>query len=324
MQRLTTSLSALALVVLSSRAAHAQAAAAEALFTSARQAMAKGDFRTACEQFRESARLDPAVGTDFNLADCEEKRGRLATAWQLFLTVEDRLPKGDDRLAIAETRARALSPRVPKVTLRLAAGAPRDTVVHDGATELGPASFGVELPMDPGDHEFLVSAGGREARTIHASLAEGKSTSIEVSPGAPKKLDAPPEATAAPAQPNVLAETRDAPPSGSGSRTLGWVLGGVGVVGLGVGATATVLAMGKKRTVDESCDAAKACSQAGVDAAHSGRTLEAVSLAGLVVGVVGVSAGAYFILSSRDEGPQTTAAIAPTSQGFSLSVRRTW
>jgi hypothetical protein len=55
-------------------------AAAEALFEQARAAMAAGSYDIACARFRDSDKLDPAVGTRFNLADCEERRGRVATA----------------------------------------------------------------------------------------------------------------------------------------------------------------------------------------------------------------------------------------------------
>ena len=62
-------------------------AAAEALFREGRTAAQKKDFTTACAKFRESNRLDPAVGTVFNIADCEERLGRLATSWTLFQEV---------------------------------------------------------------------------------------------------------------------------------------------------------------------------------------------------------------------------------------------
>src|SRR4051812_11420178 len=95
--------------------AHAQEAAADALFDSARTALAKGDFERACEQFRASDKLDPAPGTELNLADCEEKRGRLASAWELFRTVEEKLSANDERLPVAHGRALALEARVPRL-----------------------------------------------------------------------------------------------------------------------------------------------------------------------------------------------------------------
>src|SRR5258708_23407364 len=76
----------LALSLWQPRVADAQesSAAAETLFNDARAAMAKKQLDVACEKFRESDRLDPAVGTHFNLANCEEQRGHLASAWGLY------------------------------------------------------------------------------------------------------------------------------------------------------------------------------------------------------------------------------------------------
>ena len=78
----------------------------EALFEQGRAAMAAGSYDIACARFRDSDKLDPAVGTRFNLADCEERRGRLATAWSLFRGVLSELAHEDDRRPIAEQRAK--------------------------------------------------------------------------------------------------------------------------------------------------------------------------------------------------------------------------
>src|SRR5262245_1711819 len=67
-------------------------AAAEALFREARAAMQSGDFDAACAKFEESERLDKAPGTVLNLAECEEKRGRVATAWGHLRRAVDMLP----------------------------------------------------------------------------------------------------------------------------------------------------------------------------------------------------------------------------------------
>ncbi len=69
--------------------------------------MAKGDYAVACEQFRASDKLDPEVGTELNLADCEEKRAHLASAWELYRTVEEKLPENGSGLH----RERALERR---------------------------------------------------------------------------------------------------------------------------------------------------------------------------------------------------------------------
>ena len=79
--------------------------------------MAAGSYDIACARFRDSDKLDPAVGTRFNLADCEERRGLVATAWSLFRGVLSELAQDDDRKPIAEERAAKLKPRLPIVTM---------------------------------------------------------------------------------------------------------------------------------------------------------------------------------------------------------------
>src|SRR5262245_45677325 len=95
------------------------AAAAEALFREGRAAADAGNHEKACKKFAESNRLDPAPGTVFNLADCEEKLGHVATAWTLFREVTQKLPSSDERHRIAMARATALEPRLPKLSIRV-------------------------------------------------------------------------------------------------------------------------------------------------------------------------------------------------------------
>src|SRR5262245_61414545 len=73
-------------------------AAAEALFQAGREAMDARDYKTACERFEESHRLEPTAGALLNLANCREKLGELATAWQRFQEAIQKLPAGDNRV----------------------------------------------------------------------------------------------------------------------------------------------------------------------------------------------------------------------------------
>jgi tetratricopeptide (TPR) repeat protein len=83
------------------RKAKTLAEVADVLFNDARAAMAVKKFDVACEKFRESNRLDPAVGTLFNLANCEAQRGQLVTAWTLYRQVLEKLPPDDPRASVA-------------------------------------------------------------------------------------------------------------------------------------------------------------------------------------------------------------------------------
>lgn len=285
--------------------------AAEALFKQGRTASETGDYKTACAKFYESNRLDPAIGTVFNIADCEEKQGHIATAYTKFQEVLQQLTPPDDRIPIAQKRLAALAQRVPKLTIRLAAGAPAGTRVSRDQVQLGKASLGTALPVDPGRHVISVSAPGTQPRTVQVDLAEGQQRSIEVAPGAPL------------ASGSTHDQGSTAPAAHSDHRTLGYVVGGVGVAGLAVGAVTGVMVLGKKSVVDNNCDSQKRCNQTGVDAANAGHTLGIVSTTGFIVGGVGIAAGAWLLLSSRkSERPSTALIPSAGPTGAALTVVR--
>jgi len=171
-----------------------QGAAAEVLFEEGRKAMEAGDYAAACRKFEESNRLDPAVGTVFNLANCEEQHGRVASAWEHFKDVSARVPQSDRRKAIANERIAALGPRLPYLTIRLRAAVEGTHVLRDGV-ELGKESLDLALPVDPGEHEIVVRAPERRDETFRAMLVEGERKSLEVEPGARVPYERFPSAT---------------------------------------------------------------------------------------------------------------------------------
>jgi hypothetical protein len=276
------------------RPAFATDAAAETLFRAGREAMERGDYVQACSRFEESHRLEPAGGTAFNLAACFEKLGRVASAWKTYREAAERLPAGDARGRISEEQARALEGKLPKLTLRSNEPAGAIEVELNGVA-LGAASLGLPLPVDPGEQRIVVRASGRNARALTVVVAQGESKEVVLSPGAsvaPGPAESAPQKTAPPPIP---------PPvdNGSGQRTLGWAVGGLGAAGIAVSLVTGAMVLGKKSTVDSECTS-ESCSSEGADAASSGRTLSTVSTAAFVVGAVGVGVGAYLLLSAPD------------------------
>jgi hypothetical protein len=265
--------------------------AAEALFRDGRAAAGKQDWPTACAKFEGSLRLDPAVGTVFNLADCKEHVGKLASAWQLFERVVHELPAGDDRLSIAKGRRDALGKRVPRLTLRLGEGAPSGTTVRRDEVELGGASLGTALPVDPGKHVVTIRAPGRKTRTVTIEIGEGDRKEVDVLPG-PEGED---EATGS--------------GGGIGKRAIGFVVGGVGVAGLVTGLATGIAVLQKKSTADDHCPN-KSCDQTGYDAVQAGRTLGPVTTVMLVVGLAGVSVGTTLVLLG--DGKKGEVALVPS------------
>jgi hypothetical protein len=222
------SASALSTVTLVSLPASAQPTAndahAEALFNTAKQLQSSGQTADACELFAESKRLAPGVGVSLHLADCYEHMGQTASAWQEFDTAE-RLARqrGDDKRAnVAQTRARALEPRLERLTLAMSFAVSHDgwEVVLDGAP-IPADHWNVAMAVDPGDHTVVVQAPSQPARTLHAHLDGATNALIlrldEGSIAAPTNVaqtaaaPAPVMANAAPSPPTDPSIAREAP-----------------------------------------------------------------------------------------------------------------
>jgi hypothetical protein len=306
-------------------------AAAEVLFVAGRKAMDAGDYATACGKLAESQRLDPAAGTLNNLADCFDKRGHVASAWQKWREARGMLRPGDDRLWAVEDRIQKIEGRLPRLTITVEPGAPEGTTVYRDDVLLRSASFGVALPVDPGAHAVRVEAPGREVEKYDVELAEGQRVSLSVGPGV-EKVEASPVAVLAPSSPDVQPQSpsprpppADSVPSRSSPWT-GYVIGGAGVVLLGVGAVAGALAAGKKSVMDDACidrDGTLRCSQEGLEAAESGRTLATLANVGVTIGIVGVGVGAFLILS-HDDGTTSTVSARPTAGGAGMAFSRSF
>lgn len=153
------------------------------------------------------------------------------------------------------------------------------------------------------------------APTVVAAEAPASSDSEPVASAPPSKG----EPTASPHQPVEHDTARTAASGGSG-KTLGYVLGGVGIAGVVTGTVAMVLGVQQQRVGDDNCsDAARLCNQEGFDANQSAATLATVSTIGFIVGAAGLGAGTYLVLTSGSPATTAQSAGAP-----SLSLVRTW
>jgi tetratricopeptide (TPR) repeat protein len=281
-------------------------AAAEVLFREGRKAQEANDYQEACQKFGESQKLDPAPGTVMNLATCEEKLGKMASAWQHWREALDTLPPGDARTAFAKGRVRELENRLPRLTVVLTSGEAEGARVFRDDVELGRASLGAALPIDPGPHVVTVLCSGHRPESSVFSIEESEQRKLDVHPG-PVELDS-----------ASGAEIR------ARSRNLGWVLGGVGVLGLGTAVLTSVLLANAKSLVEADCPNKMCRTSAGVEAAGSGETLLVVNGAAWIVGGLGLGVGAYLILTNGT--PSSTNGLMPTvgPNGAAVSYRGTF
>jgi len=300
----------------------ADKAAAQSLFDEGRKLMTDGKFAQACPKLAESQKLDPGVGTQFHLADCYEKLGQTASAWAGFLDAASSAKSMGqaDREKVARDRAAALALRLSKLTIVSpgAEGLAGLEIKRDGAV-VGRALWGTAIPVDPGTHVLEASAPGKKTWQGTAQVTGEKASVVSTIPALEA---APPSAAVSPASAGGVVHA-DVGSSGSGRRTLGLVVGGVGIVGVGIGTLSALRAKSKYNDSLPFCspDDKNLCQSQGVtlrDDARADGTLATIAFgiggAALVAGVV------LFITapSGSSEAPRVSVvpSVAPGAAGL--------
>jgi hypothetical protein len=320
----------LALVTLSPSRALAQPppneARADTLFNAAKQLRDGGQVADACPMFAESKRLAPAVGITLYLADCYERLGRTASAWEQFRDAE-RLAheRGDEkRAAVAHGRAQALESKLARLTVVSQAGSHEGwQVLVDGAP-LPADRWNAALAVDPGDHVITVQAPGQSPRSLSAHVdASNAAAAIRIdetavaSPAAAASTAGPPPAVtpalaAAESGPGETVSPEGAVHSGTSSARLwgGLALVGAGAVGVGFG---TFFAVRRSQLQNGGCsnDASLA------DQAQTGATI------GFAAGGVALVSALVVFLSAPGPKNQVGWVVAPVplSGGAGATLR---
>jgi hypothetical protein len=334
-----------ALVTALAGAAHAQdnVKQADALFNEAKPMLEKGDFEHACPKLRESYRIDPtAVGTLLALAICEEGLGRTATAWREFRAVVDAsLKDRQDRAEFARKHITKLEQNLSRLTVSVSndvATLPGLEVTVDGA-RLASSSYGAAEPVDPGSHEVAARATGkkpwkstanvgadRDAQTVAITALDDDPNAV-AAPAASPQNDA--SVAPAPGPSATAAETpQPTPSSGSGKKTLGFVVGGIGLVAVGVGSYFGITAISKSSDAKSLCPSGTPCTnQDAVTENADAKTAATIATVAIGVGIVGLAVGAYLVLTApSSSAPSTSTAlrvspiVGPRQTGVSLSA----
>ena len=298
-------------------------ALATELFNAGRDLMAEGRFAQACPKLEESARLNPAVGTLGKLASCDEKLGKLMlarTRWQQALNRA--LAESDERAGLIEQELRRLDGIVPKLRIVAPAARPAGMRVTLDGTELGESSFGVALPVDPGEHLVVVTAPTHAQRQLKLNvLADGATTVLRL-----PELEKPAERAEAPPPPvqkPVVSASPEADSSGAMSthplRSVGLVVAGVGMVSAGVGAYFGGLAKSRLDESDEmGCDGAICppdAAQRRDEAREAGNASTVFFLAGGVLVAGGLGLWIFGPEDREEPAPRVSAVVTPTSAG---------
>jgi hypothetical protein len=276
------------------RASAAEVAAAQALFEQGRALMAGGKAEEACSKFEESQRLDPAIGTEFNLASCYERIGRLASAYALFMKVAATASSTGQkqREAVARERAEAVRPRLTKLAIVVPAGNAGKLRVERDGSEVGEAQWGFPVPVDPGIHRVRAFGGAVGEWSAEVVVPSDGGVHRVVIPGADSGSERPVA--------NV---------------TWAIVSASVGTVGLATGGIFALRALSRKNAADAEGCSGKVCpTPEGVElraSAHSAGNLATVGLGVGVVGLAGAAALLWWLPELSHDGERDELALVP-------------
>jgi hypothetical protein len=285
-------------------------AEADSLFREGKKLMEQKRYSEACRKLEGSQKLEPAPGTLLNLAVCHEAEGKLATAWVEFndALVQAKAEKNQKRIQLAKERIAVIEPRLPRLIIQAPNPAPKMSIRRDDSSVLE-AVLGTPVPVDPGEHFVSATAPGFQHFEGRVKVGAGESETFTIPPLEPETVSPLSSSSTPPPPP---------PPAGAGShRTLGYVVGGLGVVSLAIGGVFGLRTFSKKHASDLECPAS-GCTPDGVLFSEQAHSAANVANVGVGLGLVGVGVGLFFVLTSGPGAP-AAAVSGPARSGVSLT-----
>lgn len=283
----------------------ADATEAGQAFQRGRDLARDGRYAEACVEFDRSYRLDPALGTAVNLADCLERQAQLRRAWQLFDLVA-RAPGTQSRARFARQRADALLPRLATLVVTVREPAAPGLALQIGAQAVAPAAEIRDL-VDPGDIAVVATVPGRPAFRTAVHAVAGATVAVEVPAFAAHE---------------IATETRR-------RRPYVYVAGGLAVAGTAGLAASVVLGLGARGAYRDALDGACAPGNIADDAGYarckalvdrSGVRADHATAFAIGGGVLVVAAAAVFVAAPR-ESVQVAPAVSDRALGLEVVGR---
>lgn len=300
-------------------------AAADALFDAARTLMKQGNYAEACPKLADSHRLDPGTGTLLNLGRCYALNGQTASAWTTYreAAARARAEGQTEREALAREEASKLEPRLTRVVINVSkeAAAPGLAVLRDGQS-LPQGSWGVPLPVDPGEHTVTATAPGRVTHTAKfEAVGEGATIAVVVPPLSEEPTAAAPAGDVAPVParapsnqteavapaPAVVLDEPAPQVSNETQRVLGYVAGALGVAGFLAGGAIMLRANSQNEEAKDICpgDQATRCPEKDIarhdNLTEAARTNFTRSYIAFGVGGALVATGAVLLFTSGSD-----------------------
>ncbi len=278
------------------------AAVAQVLFEEAVALMEQQRYEEACPKLAESQRIDPGGGTLLNLGACLEQTGKLASAYATYneaLSVAIRDGR-KDRESSSREKLASLRPRMSHARLFAPPIVGLEVLLDD--TSIGPAAWGLPLPLDPGRHVVRASAPGHAA--WEASFDVRSAPEVH-------EVRIPRLAGLTPSRATPLARAPGDEDARSGRRTaaLGLGLGGAGLLVLG--GVSGGLAFAQKAASDDACPTRSTCTPEGAAAMDRAVGFAWGATAAVGLGLVALGVGGYLAWSTPSAVSGAKTGLTP-------------
>lgn len=266
-----------------------------------------GRFSAACAKLEISLRIKSELRPLGMLAACNEKLGKLATAWRTFKDLRKRAEAaGDNELAsFAAVHVARLDPMVARLTI-VAGGAPSRVdglVITFGGRTLLPPELDAPFEVDAGTYQIVATAPGRAPWHHEIGIRDGKTERVEI-PMTPVPL------------PKPELEVRSPPPPrstpASPRRWIGIATAGAGGVAMIAGVALGFSARGKfsDAKTNFGCDGEGQCpDQLGVDAVDAAHGRANLATGFLIGGAALAAAGVVLFVTA----PRAERTIVPVA-----------
>ncbi len=273
------------------------------------RAMGAKDYATACQKFTEVTQKYPeGIGAWLELGRCEQTRGRLARAYDVFKAGEAAATSvgQTERAKRAGDAARALETRLSKWTIVVPMqlrSLPGLVVQIDGQA-IGPEKWDKSIAVDGGTHVVVAKADGKRPWQSMVDIkTEGDWKSVQIGPF----KDIPAKTAQTPAL--VTPSKRTSP-----VRIGGFVAGGVGLAALAAGSIAGGVAFSRHAdAVDGGHCVNGGCNEIGGALEEESRTAGNVSTGMFIAGGVLVAAGAVMAFAiPTKENRSAKVMVGPT------------
>jgi hypothetical protein len=295
---------------------------AQALLLRGRELVERGEIEAGCQKLEASLAQSPAVVTRLHLADCYERTRRPATAYRAFQEVATQArAEGDtEREKIALEHMRKLEPRLTRIEVRVREeNRVKGLAVEIGSLRLTESSWGVAVPVDPGEQTIRATAAGFRTHEIVIDVFGAGSTEVVEIPRlwpAPRHVEwkADPVLPA----PDFTAEMPEDEPRTNDDRrstlrTWGILVGGIGLTGVAAGAVLGVQAMTKNDASMVRCrgDDATLCNPRGVELRDRAFAYATGSTVALVAGGTLVAAGVIMFFAAPETERNRPLGLRP-------------